>query len=218
MWAGSAGWRPAPRRVGGGGRGPPAAVWPRDRHLLGARGQRSGPRARRPRLEGLGTRCLASGGHPQFSPRALGVRHPRCGSDFLCQGTVGGGGGVGWGTVGAEQSRGVFSPRETNAVFPERLRVSSGRFCTEAQVEEGLPGEAGGAAAQREEGLPGEAADGEGAAAGCSLSSPLLPHRLPGPGLPASGLKISVPQGPRVAARPGPWLVAALPSPVPPQS
>lgn len=38
-----------------------------------------------------------------------GVRHPPFGSDF-CQGTV-----------EAEQSRGAFSPKETNTAFPECL-------------------------------------------------------------------------------------------------
>ena len=92
-------------------------------------------------------------------------------------------GGERWrgGTVGAEQSRGVFSPRETHAVFPERLRVSRGRFCTDAQADGGLPREAGGGGCSpARRGAP---QGGCGWGGGCSrlltvfsASSPLAPR------------------------------------------
>lgn len=110
------------RRHGGWGwgPGPPAACSPGTVPSREPKGREASPGsevpcwgARGPTLPSAGWPCSISAVSTGGSQLGWGGRHPQFGSDFFCQGAV-----------GAEQSRGAFSPKETNAAFPERLGVA----------------------------------------------------------------------------------------------
>lgn len=133
MWAGSAGWRPAPQWVGVGAGGHLLPCGPRTVPSWEPKGREASPGsevpywgARGPTLPSAGWPCSISAASTGGSQLGWGGRHPQFGSDFFCQGAV-----------GAEQSRGAFSPKETNTAFPERL--SGWQAPTAPQLEEALP-------------------------------------------------------------------------------